>query len=150
MRIYLDTSVINGLYSNDPKIKAETIMFFKNAEILNYSLYSSDATIEEIEKTPQENKRILLKKTVVEYNIDILPVTEEMRMLAKEYVKTGLIPGKYFPDAFHIAAAVIYNIPVLASWNFEHMVKAKTKLGVNKINQQQGYPIVEICSPQEV
>jgi len=30
MRIYIDTSVVNGLYCNDPEIKTETIRFFKD------------------------------------------------------------------------------------------------------------------------
>lgn len=150
MRIYIDTSIINGLYAQDATIKDETIRFFKNVQILDYNLYASEATIEEIEHTPQESKKTLLKNAIEEYHIEILPIVEEARWLADRYVKAKIIPQKYFPDALHIAIATIYNIPVLVSWNFEHMVKIKTKLGVNRINSQQGYPIIEISSPKEV
>lgn len=150
MRIYLDTSVINGLYAQDSEIKTKTAQFFKNVLLLGYALYCSEATIEEIEHTPQESKKALLKNIINEYQIEILSVTEEARILAKNYIEAGVIPKKYFSDALHIAIAAIYNIPVLISWNFEHMVKVKTKLAVIKINRQQGYPIIEISSPQEV
>ena len=150
MRIYIDTSVINGLYAQDPEIKAETIRFFKDAGVLSYNLYASEVTIDEIENTPQESKKTLLKNTIEEYQIELLSVTEEARDLAKSYIEAKIIPRKYFPDALHIAVATTYNIPVLVSWNFEHMVKVKTKLAVIRINRQQGYPIIEISSPREV
>lgn len=150
MRIYIDTSVINGIYAQDSEIKARTTQFFKNAHAFGYNLYASEATIEEIEHTPQKSKRILLKNIIEEYQIEILSVTEEARWLANRYIDAKIIPKKYFPDALHIAIAASYNIPVLLSWNFEHMVKVKTKLAVTRINRQEGYPVIEISSPQEV
>ncbi len=150
MRIYIDTSVVNGLYCNDSGIKTETIRFFKDVRIFNYTLYGSEATIEEIENTPQEPKKKLLKNVITEYDVEILPTTDEIRILANKYVNAGIIPKKYSPDAFHIAVAAIYNIPVLASWNFEHIVKIKTKLEINRINRQEGYALVEISSPKEI
>ncbi|MBN2097064.1 MAG: PIN domain-containing protein [Candidatus Omnitrophica bacterium] len=150
MRIYIDTSVINGLYAQDLEVKAETKQFFKNTRLLHYKLFASEATIEEIENTPEISKKALLKNAFQECQAEILPMVEEARWLANKYVEAKIIPARYLPDAVHIAIATIYNIPVLASWNFEHMVKIKTKLGINRINRQQGYPTIEISSPKEV
>jgi predicted nucleic acid-binding protein len=150
MRIYIDTSVINGLYAQDEKIKKDTINFFQKIKIFNYTIYISEATIEELENTPQESKRKKLKSIVKEHQMEILPTTAEVRKLANEYIKKKLIPKKYFPDAFQISIASIYNIPILISWNFEHIVRVKTKLGVNIINREKGYPQITICSPKEV
>lgn len=150
MRIYVDTSVINGPYAQDINIKIDSLNFFKNVRLLNYHLYASEVTIEEIENTIQESKKSLLKKIVIEHQIEILTVVEESRWLANKYIAARIIPKKYFPDALHIAIATLYNIPVLVSWNFEHMVKIKTKLEINKTNHQHGYPAVEISSPKEV
>lgn len=150
MRIYIDTSVINGLFAQDVDIKKETQRFLKNAETLGYKLYISEATIEEIENTPDNSKKILLKEIVTKHEMEILSTTEEAKTLAQEYVKAGLIPKKYFTDAFHIAIASIYNIPAIISWNFEHIVRIKTKLGVNTINKRDNYPEITICSPKEV
>lgn len=150
MRIYIDTSVINGLYAKDAEITSKTKEFFNSVRKLQATLYCSDVTIEEIEQTPQILKRGQLKKVVENYWIEILATTEEMRTLGNQYVKQGIIPKKYLADALHIAIATVYNIPVLVSWNFEHMVKLKTKIEVNRINQENNYPQINIISPLEV
>lgn len=150
MRIYIDTSVINGLYAKDMEITSETKEFFNSVQKSQATLYCSDVTIEEIEQTPQELKRNQLKKVIEDYEIEILATTEEMRILGNQYVKQRIIPKKYLADALHIAIATVYNIPVLVSWNFEHMVKLKTKIEVNKINRENNYPQINIVSPMEV
>ncbi|EFK96658.1 protein containing PIN domain [sediment metagenome] len=150
MLIYIDTSVINGLYAQDTDIKRDTVYFFENVRKFGYTLYASEATIDEIEQTPQKSKEALLKNVIKEHKVDILPITEEARRLANRYIDAKIIPNKYFADALHIAVASVHKVPVLASWNFEHMVKVKTKLAVIAINRQHGYPIVEISSPKEV
>ena len=39
---------------------------------------------------------------------------------------------------------------LLVSWNFEHLVKLKTRVGVNAVNRLVGYREIEIVSPEEV
>lgn len=53
-------------------------------------------------------------------------------------------------DSLHTAVATYYEIPYLVSWNFEHMVKVKTRKLVNSVNILQGYKEIEIVSPQEL
>lgn len=91
MRIYIDTSVINGLYAQDPEIKAETAQFFKNARMFSYSLYASEITIEEIENTPDTSKKVLLKNIIEEYQVELLSITQEARQLAKSYINAKKI-----------------------------------------------------------
>lgn len=45
---------------------------------------------------------------------------------------------------------VINGIEAIISWNFEHIVKLKTRIMVNGINRLLGYHEIEICSPEEV
>ena len=68
----------------------------------------------------------------------------------KEYVKKEMISGKYISDAFHIALASVNNITYIVSWNFEHIVKRKTRIIVKLINTLNGYKEIEIVSPQEL
>lgn len=49
-----------------------------------------------------------------------------------------------------IAAAVVSMAEILLSWNFEHIVKMKTKRGVNAVNMLEGLSTIEICAPWEV
>jgi hypothetical protein len=61
-----------------------------------------------------------------------------------------MIPAREFDDAAHIAVASVHNLDVIVSWNFEHMVKFKTRREVQGINALMGYKAIEICSPLEM
>lgn len=150
MRIYIDTSVINGLYTQDIRIVEITQCFFQSAKYGKFILYSSNLLSDEIKKTPNVHLRKQLIDSVEEYNIQTLPISEEVEQLANIYVKEKIIPSKYVADAIHISVAAIHNIPVLVSWNFEHIVKHKTRVEVNRLNNNAGYPQIDICSPEEV
>ena len=150
MRIYVDTSVINGLYTQDRRIVEITQRFFQSAKFGRFTLYGSNLLSDEIKKTPDVHLREQLIDTVEEYQIETLPISDEVNQLAQIYIKERIIPPKYIADAIHIAVATIHNIPILVSWNFEHMVKHKTRIEVNRINKEKGYPQIDICSPEEV
>ncbi|HLG31083.1 MAG TPA: hypothetical protein VI387_12805 [Candidatus Brocadiales bacterium] len=80
----------------------------------------------------------------------LLDIDMESVELAERYVKEGIIPEKYRSDALHIAVSVINGIDVIVSWNFEHIVKLKTRVMVDGVNKLLGYHEIEICSPEEV
>ncbi len=151
MRIYIDTSVINGLYAkNVPWMEETTKNFFKIVKDKNYKLYISNIVSDEIKRTPDAHKQEKLLSVVREYTCKELPKTDECEKLAVKYTENDIIPNKYLPDALHIAIASVYKIPVLVSWNFKHMVRHKTRIGVNSINRMSGYKEIDICSPEEV
>ncbi|MBN2097063.1 MAG: PIN domain-containing protein [Candidatus Omnitrophica bacterium] len=150
MRIYIDTSVINGLFIEDVDIKTATESFFEYARRSNSVLYSADLIVKEIERTPQELKRNKLERALAEYDVEFLPFSDEVEKIAHLYIREKVIPSKYLPDAVHIATASVHNISILVSWNFEHIVKLRTKIEINRINRQYGYPQINISSPREV
>ena len=150
MRAYVDTSVIDGIYAQDARIKEITKDFFHAVTLGRFTLYGSEIVAVEIQNTPNTGKRQLLIDVVDEYSIKILPVTGEMKTLASQYVHHKIIPAKYLPDALHIACCAISNIPILLSWNFEHIVKHKTRIEVNLIHKKLNLAEIDICSPEEV
>jgi len=151
MRLYVDTSVFNGLYAREaPHIHAATEAFFARLNTRMVTLYGSDLVATEIERTPRIEKRAALQRTIEEHDVELLPVTEEARRLAERYVAEKIVPARYLPDALHIATAVVHNIPVLVSWNFAHIVKHRTRIEANRINQVMGYPPIDLCTPEEV
>ncbi len=150
MRIYIDTSVISALYSKDVRLKEITQQFFSASKYGRFTLYGSETVATEIKNTPDVELRKLLVAVIEDYAIDILPITEEIEILTGRYVENKIIPVKYRADAIHIACSVMHNIPVLASWNFEHIVKHKTRMEVNRINQKLNLPQIDLCSPEEV
>ncbi|MFZ2356879.1 MAG: PIN domain-containing protein [Candidatus Omnitrophota bacterium] len=151
MRLYIDTSVINGLLVEDRlRIKEATQVFFRLAAKPPFVMHISELVAAEIKRTADIKLRGQLLNIVNEYAFEILPVTEEAQILSKEYIKEKIIPAKYLPDALHIATAVTHNIRVLVSWNFAHMVKHQTRIAVNATNLRLDYPQIDICSPEEV
>lgn len=105
--------------------------------------------LEEISKASEAKKRKLLG-LIKEYKLTPLEINEEIEVLAGKYIKSKIIPKRFEEDAIHIAVGVVNNLDVIVSWNFEHIVKLKTKLAVNGIGGQEGYKEIEIYSPREV
>ncbi len=150
LRVYLDTSVLNFYYADEtPDKRDATVEFFSEIEEEVYIAHISDVVLEEINKAPEQTKLKLLG-LVSRYNLVELKTTPEVRNLASKYVKHSIIPEDFFADALHIAIAVLNDIDIVVSWNLEHIVKVKTRRGVNGINKIEGYREIEIGTPEEV
>lgn len=61
-----------------------------------------------------------------------------------------IFPAKYRDDALHLAIASVSGMDYLLSWNFEHLVKVKTKDMAKRVNTSKGYKNIEIISPLEL
>ena len=150
IKYYLDTTIFNFVFAEgDTEKKDITVQLFKDLPSISNGIYISDEVIREINRAPEPRKSQLVGQ-LEETNPLLLEVDIEAEELAERYVKEGIIPERYRSDAVHIAVAVINGIEVIVSWNFEHIVKLKTRVMVNGINRLLGYHEIEICSPEEV
>ncbi len=146
--LYLDTSVISAYYDKRTKDRQEaTIRFWK--EILpNYQVYISEITVEELGDTKDEILRRNLNKLI--QHLKVLKINPKIRELAKNYIERKVFSERYMDDALHVAVASFYEISYLASWNFEHLVKVRTRRLVKLVNMLEGFREVEIVSPPEL
>ena len=146
--IYLDTSISSAYFDSRIKERQEaTIRFWK--EILpHYIVYISELVVEELENIKDEKLKNDLMNLIRPF--EILKVNPEVEELAREYIKNKLLPEKYINDALHIAIGSCNSISYIVSWNFEHIVKVKTRRIVNLVNTLQGYKEIEIISPKEL
>jgi len=150
IKYYLDTTIFNFVFAEgDTEKKDITVKLFKDLPSISNGIYISDEVIREISRAPEPRKS-QLEGLLRETNPLLLEVDIEAEELAERYVKEGIIPERYRSDAVHIAVAVVNGIEVIVSWNFEHIVKLKTRVMVNGINRLLGYHEIEICSPEEV
>lgn len=150
IKYYLDTTIFNFVFAEgDTEKKDITLKLFKDLSLMAEGIYISDEVIREIGRAPEPRKS-QLEGLLRETNPLLLEVDIEAEELAERYVKEGIIPERYRSDALHIAVAVINGIEVIVSWNFEHIVKLKTRVMVNGVNRLLGYHEIEICSPEEV
>lgn len=148
-KFYLDTSVFNFLLAEDEPTKRKvTEELFKKLPDLGEIYISDIVSLEVLESSSPIRERLIA--VINKQEPIILTIDEEIRELAEEYIRAGIIPAKYRDDALHIAVAVVNRLDVIVSWNFEHIVKLKTKREVNGLNLMLGYKEIEIVSPEEV
>jgi hypothetical protein len=108
----------------------------------------SDLTLRELEEAPEAVKKILSE--VPEVFVEYVFLTDEVIALADAYIAHGAATDKHIIDCQHIAIATIERVDVLVSWNFKYIVNLDRIRKFNAVSQLQGYPPLEIRSPQEV
>jgi predicted nucleic acid-binding protein len=148
LKIYLDTSVISHLHADDvPEKMAKTLEFWDCIELEEYVVYISDLVAAEIEEC-LEPKKSFLKQKMDKVPLEVIEISDETVALAEKYVSEGVFSSKYMDDATHVAAASVIGCTAIVSWNFKHIVKLKTIIGVNGINRFMGYGEIEIITPE--
>ena len=141
MRVYLDTSVVSALFDErNPERKSLTEAFFK--ETKNFEILVSEITVAEIERIPQVEIRRRMKEAVAGFSV--LPLTDEVEGIAREYIGHGAVPAGYREDAYHIAVAVLNEMSCLLNWNFRHIVRRKTRETVRMVNSLKNLSQIEI------
>jgi len=149
-KVYLDTSVFNLALDDKNSDKRDiTRQFFAAIKEGRYEAFVSDIVMLEINEAPPKIAANL-KQVIADVNPEELTAEREVYELAKKYIEMGIIPARYEDDALHIAVASVNNLDLIVSWNFEHIVKYKTKTEVIGVNAIAGYKSIEIYSPQEV
>ena len=146
--LYLDTSVPSAYYDERIKERQEATIKFWRKVLPNYQVYISEITIEELDATKNAILRKNFRRLVKGFQI--LKINNTIENLASAYIKRRIIPAKYVDDALHVAVASFYEVSYLVSWNFEHLVKVKTRRLVKSINTLEGFREIEIVSPQEL
>jgi predicted nucleic acid-binding protein len=145
LKIYLDTSVPNAYFDDKNPFRREmTREFWK--KLKEYDVFVSDIVIKEIEDIGNTVRKKELLALINEFKT-LSSDEKDIRTLTEEYIVRGVIPLKHIEDAIHIAVASYHSLDVLISWNFEHIVKLKTKREVNVINMLLGYNQLEIIEP---
>jgi len=147
LKIYLDTSVISALFdARNPERKSLTESFFEQIE--SFDPFISEITVAEIERTPDPALRSKMKEVALQFTS--LPLTDDVKGLADEYVRYGAVPESYLEDAYHIAVAVINEMDCILSWNFRHIVRLKTRDIVKMVNTVNAFRHIEIMPPAEL
>jgi len=147
-KIYLDTSVPSAYFDKRTRERQKATVKFWNEVLPNYQTYISDITVEELENTKDEILRQNLRKLIADFKV--LKSNDRIKELASGYIKNKVFPERYFEDALHVAISTFYEIHYLVSWNFEHLVKVKTRNLVKSVNILEGFSEIEIVSPQEL
>ena len=107
--------------------------------------------LREINSTKDSLKRESLLSFIKGLSLEeVLDINNEVDTLAERYISEKIIPAIYRDDALHIALASVNGLDILVSWNFQHLVKHKTRVEVAGVNTLLGYKTIDICAPWEV
>lgn len=147
LRVYLDTSVFCAYFDERVVDRQLQTKEFWN-KLAQFEISTSELTTEEISQTldfEMKNKFSHLLAKFTKFSI-----TEEMRILANQYILAGVFTHVMFNDALHVAAAVLKRQDILLSWNFKHLVNRRRRALINQLNIIKGLPTIEIVAPPEV
>ena len=95
---------------------------------------------------PKQSKMLAL---IQQYDIRVLETSKEADHLADAYIRHGIIPERFRFGSTHIACASVYGLDYVLSYNFKHINRTKTKLLTERINRDEGYGSVIICTAKE-
>jgi predicted nucleic acid-binding protein len=145
-KYYIDTSVFGGYF--DKEFEFITKQLFTSILKENTRILYSELTESELRNAPQIVKDFIigLPKEMIEF----IEITPEAVELADRYIAESVVGKTSRDDCIHIALATINRADVLISWNFKHIVNYKRIRGFNSVNLKNGYPMLEIRSPQEM
>ena len=150
LKLYLETSIFNVATSDQsPEFRDATLTMFKKLKQGKYDGYISPLIMEEINRASKIRAK-KLTETVRSLHLEMLEENSEIENIANEYIKAGLITVKHIDDALHVATATYYELDIIVSWNFEHIVKYTMRKNIALINSLLGYKSLEILEPMEI
>ena len=146
MRIYVDTSVVGGVFDDEFREASES--FFAKVKAGAFTIVVSQLLHDELVLAPKRVRDYLDGFTGK--MIEEVTIPEEALDLADLYVAENVVGATSLADCQHIATASIERVDVLVSWNFKHIVNLKRIRGYNSVNLKHGHPMLEIRTPTEV
>jgi len=105
-------------------------------------------TTDELEEAPAQVSGVI--RGLSPGQVELVALNEEVKNLAEEYVKAGVLGESSLDDATHVAAATVAGADLILSWNFRHIVNFQRICGFNSVNTRMGYRSMVILSPREV
>src|SRR5277367_782705 len=117
-RVYIDTSVIGGLF--DAEFAKYTKLFFKEVIAGQFTIIASDILELELRNAPE--KVISFYASIPEEHIERVNQNPESDSLAQKYIQAKVVGKTSLVDCQHIALATLIEADILVSWNFKHIV----------------------------
>jgi len=146
-KLYVETSVINGLLSRDSRIALVSSAFWDRVKAGELEAHISSYVLFELGKTFDGRKRDRLLD-IASLCISDSPSGSDVEELAREYVRRGMIPENYVFDAYHLASASLGKFEALVTWNFEHILRERTERLLEMINREKNIYIPRLRSPE--
>lgn len=145
-KVYLDTTIFSYLVDKRVFLQNDidrTIAWW-NDEKYEYEVFTSDFVLDELlrKKFPYQERALGFAN-----KIESLPITEEVSIIAQNYVEEFIMPKEAEGDAAHLAMASFYEIDYLLTWNCKHLANIKKKRHIEVINKRLNLFVPELITP---
>jgi hypothetical protein len=79
--------------------------------------------------------------------VPLLPITDEIRGLARLFVNEKVMPGPVVGDAIHVAVATFHALEFLLTWNVRHLANPNKTDHLQKVCMRVGVAPPRIVTP---
>ncbi len=145
LTLYLETSVPCSYLDNDEPFRRDLTIRWWEHEMAEYSVYSSQLVARELERMTEPHRTGYLNLI---NTFDILEITEEVSILAEEYIHRGIFHRKFLADAVHYALASFHKMDYLVTWNFGYLANVRKQARLRLFNQAAGFFAPQIVTPE--
>ncbi len=145
-RIYIDTSVIGGCF--DPEFAKWSNGLMKDFRLGHLKAIVSDIVTVELIKAPEQVRRKYAE--LIENGVEKIEENEKVDKLVQLYSKRKILSETFRNDLTHIALATVFEVDLLVSWHFKHIVHFDKIRQFNAVNKELGHKLIQILSPREV
>jgi predicted nucleic acid-binding protein len=150
--VYIETSIIGYLTarpSNNLILMANLAATREwwDTRRTQFTLYISQVVLDEVARGDAE---IATRRLEILGNFPLLAVSEAVQNLAAQFLAKSNLPPKAADDALHIAAATVYGLDYLLTWNCRHIANAQIQKKLSQISVDAGYELPTICTPYEL
>ena len=77
-------------------------------------------------------------------------MTDDVEVLTRRILATGLIPLRATRDAAHIAFASVHGMDFLLTWNCRHIHNAMISRRLSGVCGALGFTLPVLCTPREL
>ena len=111
-----------------------------------FDIALSVTTLYELDKCPDPPKSTLFD-FLAQIKYETYEMTFAVESIADLILSMGILRKKSYDDCLHIAFAIANECDYIVSWNFKHIVNAKTIFGVRELSDLGGLRPIKIVSP---
>ncbi|MBV9242201.1 MAG: PIN domain-containing protein [Acidobacteria bacterium] len=144
-RIYLETSVVGAYLDNDEPFRRDLTIRWWEHEMGEYDVFSSQLVASELERTNEPHRTGYLKLVKP---FDQLDITEEVAILAEEYIHRGIFHRRFLADAVHYAVASFHKVDYLVTWNFGYLANVRKQARLRLFNGATGFFAPVVVTPE--
>jgi predicted nucleic acid-binding protein len=150
--IYIETSTVSYLRRN-PAAAADSV----RRQLLTerwwdwhrerYDLVTSQYVLDE---AATGNEPLAAERLNHLAGIPLLPLSDQIDVVAAEIVQRAILPNDALVDALHIACSAVNAVDILLTWNCKHLANPLILPRVFRVLSDYGLTIPVICTPEDL